>query len=211
MVSNTKAPNERFAAYLESRGLEPEFAAGFRDQFTTPSCWPKICEWIKSPIPLLTLYGSNGSGKTWAAIAAMAGYHDYMSKHADRYMRPIYGNEASDFVEGRFTGGTQRFVRCSTVAIDYAASFAEHRTKWILEELKTPALLVIDDLGTKLPTGGFLDFLADVIDHRIYSGKRLIITTNIMPKSIASVLGLPLNSRIRGGQGIEMVGPDRRL
>ena len=203
----THSPNDarqanKLASYLSLRGVGAATAMNFSHQYRVIPQWPDITEWIKGNSPFLTLYGTNGSGKTWAALATMAGFH--------RYQAIVTGNLKRLNNGEWFEGCHQLFKKFSDMWLEYTSSYAEGTTAALIDGWKKPSLLVIDDIGIKAPTPGFLEAVYALLDHRMEHGTRTILTTNLPPKELATFFGLALASRILSGKGIEITGPDRR-
>lgn len=108
--------------------------------------------------------------------------------------------------------------------IAYFISQADLNEKWLDEKtqgsskelsdrLKGTKLLVLDDLGTRIPSDAFLDFLFALIDHRWRSRDTLgtIITTNLIAQEVRTKFGDAILSRIASGIIIRFDGEDRRI
>ena len=71
--------------------------------------------------------------------------------------------------------------------------------------------LVLDDLGTELPTAWQTKALTDVVAHRYDNGLTLIATTNLTPKMLGERLGERTVSRMHEMcELVEVTGADRR-
>lgn len=71
--------------------------------------------------------------------------------------------------------------------------------------------LVLDDLGTELPTAWQTKALTDVIAHRYDNGLTLIATTNLTPKMLGERLGERTVSRLHEMCDlVQVTGADRR-
>lgn len=71
--------------------------------------------------------------------------------------------------------------------------------------------LVLDDLGTELPTAWQTKALTDVIAHRYDNGLTLIATTNLTPKMLGERLGERTVSRLHEMcELVRVTGTDRR-
>ena len=71
-----------------------------------------------------------------------------------------------------------RFVRMADVVNDLQGCYGEDREKYY-KHIMSPALLIIDDLGAERDTAFAQECVFEVIEHRISTGKPIIITTNI--------------------------------
>ena len=71
--------------------------------------------------------------------------------------------------------------------------------------------LVLDDLGTELPTAWRTKALTDVVAHRYDNGLTLIATTNLTPKMLGDRLGERTVSRLHEMcELVQVTGTDRR-
>ena len=71
--------------------------------------------------------------------------------------------------------------------------------------------LVLDDLGTELPTAWQTKALTDLVAHRYDNGLTLIATTNLTPKMLGERLGERTVSRLHEMcELVQVTGTDRR-
>lgn len=100
----------------------------------------------------LILIGAPGTGKTYAA-----------------------GCVANVLLD---KGDSVMFVRVSDVVNHLQCCYGDDRDKYF-RRLMSPDLLILDDLGAERDTSFAQGCVLDVIEHRIYTGSPMIITTNI--------------------------------
>jgi len=98
----------------------------------------------------LLLYGTNGTGKTFAAICV-----------------------ANALLDRGYT------VLCTSAVILVNCIGSTFEKQEYIRSLNTYKLLVIDDLGAERDTETAQQYIFDVIDSRYRSGKPVIITTNL--------------------------------
>ena len=99
----------------------------------------------------LILVGDVGTGKSYAA--------------------GCIANELLDHMK------SVRFVRIVDVVNDLQGCYGEEREKYY-KNIMSPELLIIDDLGAERNTAFAQECVFDVIEHRISTGRPMIITTN---------------------------------
>ena len=99
----------------------------------------------------LILVGDVGTGKSYAA--------------------GCIANELLDHMK------SVRFVRIVDVVNDLQGCYGEEREKYY-KNIMSPELLIIDDLGAERNTAFAQECVLDVVEHRISTGKPMIITTN---------------------------------
>jgi DNA replication protein DnaC len=147
--------------------------------------------YAKNPRGFFFITGPNGTGKSFVAEAIY-------EMHTP-YKLPAYDHERAYF---------------STQA-DLNDEWLNHfgATRELSNVLKKTKLLVLDDLGTRSPTAGFLDFLYAVIDARwrLRSDVGTIITTNMNSTKTRNDFGDALTSRICSGVILRIDGKDRRF
>lgn len=136
----------------------------------------------KLPRGFLVLTGRCGSGKTYAACAVVQAYR----RHGESC---------------RFINATQIY----STWLDVVRNGSINDLLYVYDV----ELLVIDDLGVKIPSDAFLSFLYMIIDKRSKS-VGTIITTNLDAKAMKIELGDRIFSRICSGKNIQFDGVDRR-
>lgn len=135
----------------------------------------------------LLLSGDPGLGKTFlsACIARVV---------SERGYSVVYDTAAHVFE--RFEA--QKFVRDDAAAGD-------------AERMLRCDLLIIDDLGTELTTEFVRSAFYQIVNTRLMTGKRTIISTNLAPDTLAERYGAATLSRIRGNyQVLPFYGADLR-
>lgn len=137
--------------------------------------------------PFLTLYGANGTGKTWAALALCV-------EAAHQEMRVLF-RTAIEFLDELRASFDRKDVGVLDVERPYKAA----------------DLLVIDDLGAQASTGWAEERLFSVIDGRGRAHRPTVLTLN----TAARDLGDPrLTSRVFGDAAAKVLmfgGADRRM
>ena len=145
----------------------------------------------------LTLLGTKGNGKTFAAVFAMG-----------ELMRIELGIARPSGGEG-IRGDAGAFVRASTLGRLSAYDWADKQ--WFRDMLHARVLL-IDDLGTEHPTPTFLSQFYELIDTRGSKHRRTIITSNLSRKAFAAQYGERITDRLREhGISEEFTGPSLRV
>ena len=73
-------------------------------------------------------------------------------------------------------------------------------------------LLILDDLGTEMPTAFTQSALYTLLDGRLRAGKKTVISTNLSRAAITERYGAALASRLAGEyEWLEFKGRDIRL
>lgn len=159
----------------------------------TPEQMEKILCFSKKPYGFLLLAGGNGTGKSFVAEAIYQLYTPYKLPYYD--MDRAY------------------FINQSDLNEKWLDVKHEGSTKEFSERIKETKLLVIDDLGTRIPSEAFSDFLYAIFDHRWRFRDTLgtIITTNLTGKMVREKFGDAVLSRISSGITIRFDGDDRRI
>ncbi len=153
-----------------------------------------LLEYAKNPIGFLLLAGKNGSGKSFAAEAI------YQTQTP--YILPNHDHDLALFI-------TQ-----SRLNIEWTKQISDYgNSEELLNKCINTKLLVLDDLGTRIPTPAFMDFLYAIIDERWILRSKLgtIITTNLNVSDINTNFGTAIVSRISSGICLRMDGKDRRI
>jgi len=155
----------------------------------------KIAAFLKyanSPKGFMILAGKNGTGKTTAAMT-------------------IY-NQAS--VIETIDHNPKHFY----VQTDLYEKWTSYRNQWgdtsgLIKELQGTSLLVLDDLGTRVPSDAFKDFLYAIIEKREREKHKTgtIITTNLNSMQMRGMFGDAIVSRIASNLVFRFEGNDRRF
>ncbi len=104
-------------------------------------------------------------------------------------------------------GSTCCFWNASKILMDFVMD--RHTSQLILNSVRDASLLVIDDLGVRVPTDSQLDALLVILNTR--QGKPLVLTGNLGPADLKTKLDDRCGSRICGGHLFEVLGEDHRL
>lgn len=149
-----------------------------------------VSKYAESPKGFLVLSGKNGTGKTYIAKAICRKLNKLGYAH-----EIIYTTQAD-------------------LNMKWIKVFNEYGdVSYLLEQYLEPALLVIDDLGTKKPSDAFMDFLYIIVDKR-YTQKNkcgTVITTNLNSKDMRLQFGDAFVSRVASGKCFRFEGEDRRF
>lgn len=143
---------------------------------------------------ILILAGPNGTGKTFAAKSIAATFKP------GRY-------DSQEWDEVIFMNQPQIHMKWSETFNTPGA------TLYLTKQFHNCNLLVIDDLGTRKPSDGLMDFLYTVIDYRHDNAdcRATLITTNLSSKQIRKDFGEAFASRILCGKSFKLEGKDRRF
>jgi hypothetical protein len=177
--------------YLDRRADPAEVAEGPAAMWlTTPYLdrryADRIAAWLGSDSRTLVLYGGTGRGKTGAAVAA--GYAAAADGEHVRFVSQL------DYLLALRPGGT-----------DDPGAF---RDRYV-----ATGLLIFDDLGaeTEEATQFVRQEVCALLDARLRSDRRQIVTTNHLPKALAESFGDRIVSRLRDGAVVlHIEGDDRR-
>lgn len=143
-------------------------------------------QWIKNPKNSLLFLGLPGRGKTYSAKIL----NDFIPK----YLSKEFWNMADL---------TQKWL-------SNMGSYQDNY--YFLDYLKKVDVLVLDDLGVREPSPGFLDFIYSLINHRQDNPELITIyTTNLSSKQINDFYGSRMVSRIFASKTIKFIGDDWRL
>jgi len=143
----------------------------------------QLVKYSRDPTEALILTGTNGTGKSFSAVAIAREYY-LQTKEI-----PIFYNVSELY---------QEWLVNSKSPID------------LMHKIVNTELLVLDDLGTRTPTEGFCDFLYAVINNRYSDMKGIVVTTNLNPAEISEKFGKAITSRLLSGEKIRMDGNDMR-
>lgn len=146
---------------------------------------------FKKDSPNLLFYGNTGLGKTFlsACIARVV---------SEKGFSVVY--ETAVNALGAFEN--QRFARDAQMQ-----SEADERVRRILE----CELLILDDLGTEMVNEMTKSALYTLINTRLITGRKTIISTNLPPKELARRYTPQIVSRLAGDyQEVRFVGSDIR-
>lgn len=161
-------------------GVHPGVVAKIKSAFATNN-WP------------IYIWGLPGRGKSGAAKVV---YEDMVGSRVWWRAADLCTDIAAIRMGGSLTRSRGDLVWQET-----------ERSIW--NKLDAARFAVIDDLGTRDPSGASYDVLLSATDYR--ARKPTIWTGNLSPVDLAKLYDARLVSRICCGVVIEIRGPDRRL
>lgn len=151
-------------------------------------------DFVLNPQGFVLMVGKNGRGKSYAAMRI----YEQLTPHK----LPNHDHDLAWFVN----------------QADLNMLFSEANEIYghpmsLLKQAYNSRLLVIDDLGTRIPSLAFMDFLYAVIDKRWNERERkgTIITTNLDSTRIRKDFSDAIFSRIASGRNYVVIGDDRRF
>jgi DNA replication protein DnaC len=179
---------------LEAIGIPEHYfgAAVSKIKNLSPEQFANLANWAATEWGNCIFHGEPGRGKTYAAIALMQYF---------KCARKIPWHE-------------QRFVSVGILNQQWLTNMQDYvLNSTYASKIKEVKVLVIDDLGLRKPSDGFLDYLFDIINHRCLQRDLITIySTNLQSKELNDILGPRLISRIADGPVFKFEGPDiRRL
>lgn len=149
------------------------------------TCRPAITEWAHGPEGRnLIIVGPVGTGKTWAALAAV---RPFVEAGASVQFWPVV-----ELLDGLRPSSPQ--------PADVAA-------------IANASLLVLDDLGTERPTEWTLERMYLIVNHRWMHNLPTVVTSNAPTSdAIADQVGERMRSRLVGSSDVvvRLAGVDRR-
>ena len=150
-------------------------------------------EFSQKPCGVLLLAGMNGTGKSTCA-------------------RAIYREAQVDISDP--TADQKMFFVQTDLFMKWTYLW-EHKAELIYftERLYKVKLLVLDDVGTRMPSEAFKDFLYGIIEKRQREKEVLgtIITTNLNSDQMRTMFGDAIISRIASDFVFRFEGKDRRF
>ena len=161
------------------------------DSSTNAKQCENIMNWLRSGCGNAVFHGKPGRSKSYNAVTCM-----------------MYFNE-----KHKIPWHEMRFINVPDLFQDWLSNMENYSMNayklGILKEIK---VLVLDDLGVRKPSEGFLDYLHCLIDSR-YNKKDLItiFTTNLTGSEFNHMLGPRMISRISSGVNIHFDGEDYRM
>lgn len=133
----------------------------------------------------LLIYGTTGTGKTFLS-------HCIAKEALDKGLNVIYLT-APEFMD---------------IASDSEFKHIDGPYRGVMET----SLLIIDDLGTELINSFVVSAVYRIVNERLLSERRTVISTNLFPSNIAECYNERVFSRMVGNyQFIKMTGPDLRV
>lgn len=146
-----------------------------------------------NPKGFMLLAGKNGTGKTFAAQTVF-------DEFFPRDFHP-------EFQEKLFYTQADLNLLWQKQMADWGNCL------YILEKIVYSKLLVLDDIGTRVPSEAFMDFLYSIVDKRYREKDSLgtILTTNLNAQSMREKFGDAFVSRVASGICFRLEGEDRRF
>lgn len=176
-----------------SWGIPPAFFELLEEPIDQPADILLKCKtWLVGNKPFCVMSGNNGTGKTSLACHMLKAWmHDQIIKNA--FKEPL-----------------ARFIKQSMLYHQWLDEMRSGSVYGLLERFCEPDMLVLDDVGVKMPTEGFREWLISLIDRRMDYRQRTIITTNLNSDAVREFYGETMLSRILVGTQIKLTGGDRR-
>ncbi len=154
----------------------------------------KFLSFCYEPKGFMFMSGKNGTGKTTSAKAI---YDNVRVRNEHEYEHnPKYFYTQSDLHQ-RFMKEMQEWKNAT----------------YLIHQLASASLLVLDDIGTRAPTSALNDFFYAIIEKRERAKEKVgtIITTNLNAKDMREIFGDAIVSRVASGQVFRFEGKDRRF
>lgn len=147
------------------------------------------------------LHGTVGTRKTGTAVTMM---REIMIRNSRPY-------KIDTMVRGIYDAW---FFPVTTILGRIKSSFRPEAAETeadVIDRVSSPALIVLDDLGTEKVTEWTLQTLYTIIDIRSRNNRQTIITSNLGLEQLGNHLSDRISSRIRGMcKVVLMTGKDRR-
>jgi hypothetical protein len=144
-------------------------------------------DWAKEPKGFILFVGSSGRGKTFTACSAIDLYRNNFKNRA-------------------------RFINVSNLYVEWRKCFTDNKSEMdLFSIMKSEELLVLDDIGIRTPSEGFLDFLYLIINARSEEPVGTIVTTNLTSVQMMEKFGDAITSRLCSGKIFKFEGKDQRL
>lgn len=177
--------DEQYYAHVE-RGLS-RLPAKYADADLALVPAP-VVEWVDGVLVdgrSLLLTGPTGTGKTFAAYAAIQALIAAGVRHIERYTEPqLLGRLRQD----------------REVIED------------VLDELVSADLVFLDDLGSARASGWTEEVIYRVVDGRYSERRPVLVASNVPPSEMSAVLGSRIASRLAEMcDVVAVVGDDRRI
>jgi DNA replication protein DnaC len=153
-----------------------------------------LSEYAKNPLGFVLMSSNTGRGKSYVAKK--------IYQQNTPYKLPAYDPEKA------------WFINQADLFMEYLQAIERYgHPSHLLNQGYNSKLLILDDLGSKVPPSGFLDFLFALIDRRYNnrSTKGTIITTNLDANNLRKDFGDRIFSRIATGRIYILIGDDRRF
>ncbi|MCA9073675.1 MAG: ATP-binding protein [Planctomycetaceae bacterium] len=140
----------------------------------------------------LVIWGNVGSGKTSTAALLYASWSR---------------DDVKWFSAAEFVRVVQTARRDGQVLLPGSVNTVGEESIWRVR-VDQSSLVILDDLGTRMPTDSQYEILFELIDRR--AGKPLVVSTNHSPDGLANIFDERITSRLLAGTVIEFALPDRR-
>lgn len=150
-----------------------------------------LLHFIKNPKGFLLLSGKNGTGKTFLA----------------KKLVEMNNNNRGPLFQARL-------ISQANLNIEWHKQIMDHGdTSYLAQIYSEYFILALDDIGTRTPSEGFMDFLYTIIDARYENRDNCgtILTTNLNAKDMREKFGDAFFSRVSSGKCIRFDGEDRRF
>lgn len=151
-------------------------------------------EFIKFPKGFVLLVGKNGRGKSYSAMKVY--------EQLTPYKLPARDHDLA------------WFINQADLNMMFNEAYEIYGSAMnLLKQAYLTRLLVLDDLGTRVPSAAFMDFIYAIIDKRWNERetKGTIITTNLDSGRLRKDFGDAIFSRMASGRNYVVLGDDRRF
>lgn len=154
-------------------------------------CAAECRSFIDGPFRTLLLTGNTGTGKTHIAVGVLRAF-------AERGKTSLRFEPVS--------------MMMSQFKKSYGGGEGEKSEYDRIHEYAGINVLVLDDLGTENITENSVSLVSTIIEQRIASNRRTILTSNFGMKRLEQIYGSRLVSRLSGetGKVLHITGPDYR-
>lgn len=151
-------------------------------------------DFVEKPKGFVLFVGKNGRGKSYAAMK--------IYEQLSTYQLPARDHDQSWFIN-----------QADLNMLFSEANEIYGNAMTLLKQAYKTKLLVIDDMGTRVPSPAFMDFIYAVIDKRWNERASLatIITTNLDSSKMRKDFGDAIFSRCASGRNYIIIGDDRRF
>lgn len=148
--------------------------------------WKKTwTQWANNPKGFLLFTGFSGRGKTYCACACLDIFRNTLSRNAI-------------------------FVNISDLYLLWKESIQNFKDTHLARKYCEIDFLILDDLGQRTPSEGFLEFLYIIFNKRMNDEKGTIITTNLNAKQLQEKFGDAIFSRVTMSEIFKFDGEDKR-
>jgi DNA replication protein DnaC len=148
----------------------------------------ELKNFCRNPQGFYLFCGQSGRGKTYAAVAIL---HACWTLNNNLF--------------GRYASAADLYMLWKHCARNYGDDLD------LAEKYINPHVFLLDDIGLRTPTDGFLEFLYSIVNRRLNEKKATLITTNLTSQEMSQKFGEALTSRFCSGKIIKFEGKDRRI